>query len=222
MKTFDSKWEDVHSSRSWGKYPPEEVIRFVARNYYNNDRKNIKILDIGCGQGNVVWYLSREGFDTYGFDGSSYAIEKAQEYLKNDDLEASLSIADAADMPYNNEFFNAVTDSALIYANKKEDIIAILKECYRVLKKGGKIFSTGLFMRDTTGYGTGEKIEENTYRNLTEGILSNIGTIHFFDKNELIEIWNEVGFKNLKIDSIKRTDFAGEQNINFYVVEAEK
>lgn len=49
MKTFDDMWEQVHSEMEWGKYPSEEVIRFVARNYYKKDRENVNLLDFGCG-----------------------------------------------------------------------------------------------------------------------------------------------------------------------------
>ena len=51
-KSFDEEWEQIHSTQEWGKYPVEAVIRFVARNYYDvQDRRDIKILDYGCGGG---------------------------------------------------------------------------------------------------------------------------------------------------------------------------
>ena len=51
MKSFDDIWETIHATEEWGKYPSEPVIRFVARNYYNKDRRCIKMLDFGCGGG---------------------------------------------------------------------------------------------------------------------------------------------------------------------------
>lgn len=50
-KSFDNYWEQVHSRTEWGQYPTEHVIRFIARNYYNKNRKEIRILDFGCGGG---------------------------------------------------------------------------------------------------------------------------------------------------------------------------
>ncbi len=55
MKSFSEEWEKIHSTRGWGGYPSEHVIRFVARNFYNKDRKNIKILHFGCGGGSHAW-----------------------------------------------------------------------------------------------------------------------------------------------------------------------
>lgn len=222
VKTFDDMWETIHSEQDWGQYPSEEVIRFVARNFFKKDRKSIRIVDMGCGNGSVVWFAAREGFDVYGFDGSKTAIEKAKKRISDENVRASLTVCDAANTFYPEGFFNAVIDSAVIYANRTQGIKAILKECYRILQRDGKIFSTGLFKVGMTGYCSGEKLEENTYREILEGPLSHRGTVHFFTYQEIIELWTEAGFKNLKIDSLERSDNGGRVEVKYYMVEAEK
>lgn len=84
MKSFSEEWEKIHSTQEWGRYPSETVIRFIARNYYKTEREKIKILDFGCGAGAHTWYLAREGFDVYAFDGSKSAVDKAEKYLEAD------------------------------------------------------------------------------------------------------------------------------------------
>lgn len=222
MKTFDTVWEDIHQECEWGKYPSEEIIRFVARNYYKYNRKDINILDVGCGTGAITWFLAREGFSAYGFDGSITAINKAKNRMQAEELNAELIVCDAANLPYEDSKMDAVIDSAVIYANCVSGIKLILKECYRVLKEGGKFFSTGLFMVGMTGYKTGEKIEVNTYRELTEGCLTHRGTVHFFEKQEILELWTEAGFKNIQINSLYRTEQNGENEIKYFMVEAQK
>ena len=54
-KSFDEYWEEVNSKTEWGQYPTEHVIRFIARNYYNRERMNTRILDFGCGGGAHTW-----------------------------------------------------------------------------------------------------------------------------------------------------------------------
>ncbi|MBU3190616.1 class I SAM-dependent methyltransferase [Clostridium bowmanii] len=222
MKTFDDMWEVIHQEQEWGKYPSEEVIRFVARNFYKLDRKKIRVLDFGCGTGAVTWYIAKEGFDAYGFDGSETAIKKAIMRIEQEGLKANLLVADAGNLSYEDNHFDAIVDSAVICGNKLYDVKNILTEAKRVLKEGGKIFSTGLFNCKTTGYGTGEKLEEGTYREMTEGALAHRGTVHFFTVNEIKSTWEEAGFKNVKIDSVERTDMGGEYTIGFFIVEAEK
>lgn len=222
MNTFDNQWEKVHASRDWGRYPSEEIIRFVARNYYKKDRKKIKILDAGCGTGAVTWYIAREAFDAYGFDASESAIIKAKNRMEEEKVIAELQLADSSNMPYEDSFFDAVIDTGMIGGSRIDGISRSLKECYRVLKIGGKLFSTALFKREMTGYGTGEQLEEHTFRNIVEGSLSGIGTIHFFDKNEIYDLWTEAGFKNIKIDYNERSDNNGQEMVTHYFVEAEK
>lgn len=222
MKAFDEIWEQIHKGQEWGKYPQEEVIRFVARNYYQMERSTVKLLDAGCGTGAVAWFLAREGFAVSGFDGSLTAVQKAMDRLKSEGYSAHLKVGDATEIPFERDFFNGIIDSAMIYANTAEAIGIILKECYRVLKPGGKLFSTGLFKIGMTGYGTGEKIEENTYREVTEGPCAHRGTVHFFDRTQINELWSFAGFRNIIIDSVSRTDRNGDVKIDYFMVESEK
>ncbi len=222
MKTFDTRWEEVHQEREWGKYPSEEVVRFVARNFYNSNRKEMKILDIGCGIGAITWYLSRENFDVYAYDGSGTAVKKAKDCLEKEGLKAEIIVADACNTPYESNYFDAIIDSGLIVCNDTKGILCILNECNRVLKTNGKIFSTALVKKGMSGYGTGEKIDENTYRNITEGSVAQIGTVHFFDEAQIIEYWTKAGFRSINIDSLERTDYGGRIKTAHFMVEAEK
>ncbi|MDH7478542.1 MAG: class I SAM-dependent methyltransferase [Syntrophomonadaceae bacterium] len=222
MGSFDPIWEQIHREQEWGKYPSEEVIRFVARNFYGANRATTRILDVGCGTGAVTWFLAREGFRVYAFDGSETAVRKAKQRLQEEGLQATLSVGDAACLSYANDYFDGLIDSAMIYSNTVVNIKTILKECHRVLKKGGKAFFTGLFKVGMTGYGSGEKIEDNTFRGITEGALAHRGTAHFFSEPEIISLWTEAGFSNLKIDTLERTDRGGVCKVSYYMLEADK
>ena len=222
MKTFDNEWERVHRSKSWGRYPAEEVVRFVARNYFSSDRKNVRILDLGCGGGANSWFLNREGFKSISFDGSLTAAQKCRDFLAAENLPAMVFQADAASLPLPNETIDCIIDGAAISANSLENISKILCEAYRILKPGGKIFSTGLFKRSMTGYGSGHKIEENTFRNITNGAVANIGTVHFFDENEIKELYRSAGFDQIEIESLERTDNRQKTLVAYFIASAQK
>lgn len=177
---------------------------------------------MGCGTGAITWYLAREGFDVTGFDGSRTAVFKAKERLKRDSLRAKLQVHDAACLPYRSGTFDGVIDSGMIVANRTRDIKKILKETLRVLKPGGKFLSTKLFVIGMTGHGTGKKLEKHTFQNMTRGNLQGIGTVHFFSKKEVRELWASAGLRSLKIDRETRTDHGGKTTVDFFVVESEK
>ena len=112
---IDKAWEQIHSTTEWGAYPSEHVIRFVARNYYEvTNRKDVRILDYGAGGGAHTWYLAREGFDTYAFDGAPSAAEKIKKRLEKEQLQADVRCFDGVNNNYKNDFFDAVIDNFCI------------------------------------------------------------------------------------------------------------
>lgn len=221
MKTFDHEWNKVHQNKTWGKYPAEEVIRFVFRNFSAKKKSEIRILDLGCGQGANCWFLSREGFDFFAVDGSFRATKKSSELVGTiSNPTGRIMQADLSLLPFSDNSFDAIIDAAAVSANSRKNIQLILSEIKRVLKVNGKFFSTGLFDCKTSGFKTGQKLESNTYRNLTTGPLAQIGTIHFFTRNVIEQLWRQSGFYNLKIDSLTRTDNNEQTRVSYFIVEA--
>ena len=80
-------WEDIFQNNEWGKYPSLAVVRFVARNFYKvPNRKDIRILELGCGTGANLWYCARERFSVIGLDGSKTAIHRMIDRFEKENL----------------------------------------------------------------------------------------------------------------------------------------
>ena len=218
---FTEGWEKVHSEKEWGAYPAEEIIRFVARNLYKYDnRKEIKVLDYGCGGGSHTWYLAREGFDTYAFDGSPSAIKLVNKRLEQENLKASVEVKDGCNIDYKDNFFDCVIDSFCVYANYMTDIEKMYSGIYRVLKKGGIFISTA-FSFKTTGYGAGIEVEEGTYKDIKVGRFAYPDTVaHFWTEKEIYLLLKKIGFIDIAVDTITRTD--GKNVIDELVVSMKK
>lgn len=204
-KSFYDEWETIHSTNEWGQYPTEPVIRFVARNYYNTNRAEVKILDYGCGAGAHTWYLAREGFDTYAFDGSESAVKKVLNKLNRENLKANVCVADALNCDYPADYFDAVIDNVCVYSNLYKHIQKMYSGIYNMLKKKGKLFST-CFGKNTDGYGTGKELEKDTYVDIETGGLVGRGITHFYSKEELEGTLRQAGFNIVSIDRILWTD----------------
>jgi SAM-dependent methyltransferase len=220
VNTFDPIWETIHQTHDWGKYPAEEIVRFVARTYYRRPRGDVPILDWGCGAGVVSWFLCREGFTPVGFDGSLTALKKARERLENETGTAHFFQAEATRLPLRDASFEAIIDSAAMYANTLAHFRLMLRECRRLLRPGGKLFSTGLFEVGMSGYGTGIEIEPQTYRDIESGPLAGRGLSRFFRHEEIPDLWAECGFPDIRIDRLERTDQNGLHRISYFMVEA--
>ena len=195
---WDKTWETVFRSQEWGKYPPEELIRFIARNFYKvPDRKKIKILDVGCGTGTCTWYLTREGFSAYGIDGSKTAIKIAEERFMKEGLKGEFKVGDLTNISYPNEYFEGGVDIAAIQHNDIKSQRKIISEVYRVLKPHGKFFSM-MIAKDSYGYGLGNEIEKNTFGDIEKGPFAGKGIVHFFEEREIRELLHN--FRNIMID----------------------
>ena len=45
---WDPVWEEVFATRPWGRYPGEDVVRFVMGNFgRREDRANVRLLEVG-------------------------------------------------------------------------------------------------------------------------------------------------------------------------------
>ena len=200
-------------------YPPEELIRFIARNYNGAKRRKVAILDLGCGTGSNSWYLAREGFKTLGVDGSISAIKISRKRLKKEGLKGNFSIADITSLPYMSASFDCVIAIASIQHNCKSDIGKILREVHRIVKKRGRLFSMMISV-GTYGFNSGKKIERNTFTDISRGPCKGMGLTHFFEKKEILNSLKY--FKDIRIESSTRTVNQMRDKIKHWVVEAQK
>jgi ubiquinone biosynthesis O-methyltransferase len=97
--------------------------------------KDKRILDVGCGDGVLAYFLSRTGASVSGIDGSVEAVSYAKE--KNQNREIDFQVASAYDLPFADNHFDLVVSSEVI--EHIDDVAAYLQEIKRVLKPGGSI-----------------------------------------------------------------------------------
>ena len=72
-------------ARAQRSYPNETMIQFFALNWFSlefEQRKNIRILEVGCGSGANLWMLAKEGFSVFGLDSSETGLENARGHLQ--------------------------------------------------------------------------------------------------------------------------------------------
>lgn len=220
---WNEGWDNLFSRVEWGRYPGEELIRFIARTFYKvPDRKAIHILEIGCGTGANLWFLAREGFSAYGLDGSQIALERAESMLKKEGLSAELRKGDAMNLPFADSSFDAVLDVECIYANSLADTAVILNEIYRVLKPNGWMYSK-TFCTGMSGESTGRRMsgEPNTFVEMPDGPLhKDYGIIRLTSEEDIPRIYHRFG--DLQWDSITRTDLNRTKKLSEWVIQGRK
>jgi SAM-dependent methyltransferase len=203
--SWDPQWERIFASREWGRYPPEELVRFVARSFYGaTDRGAVHILELGCGPGANVWYLAREGFAAHGIDGSATAIEHARSRLEREGLRAEFTVGDFTELlaHYEPATFDAVVDIAAVQCNRADAVRTCIEQAKALLKPGGKIFSM-MVATGSWGDGAGREIEPNTFVDISEGPLVGTGLCRFFTIEEIESVF--ASFEGLEVDYAERS-----------------
>jgi tocopherol O-methyltransferase len=115
----------------------------------SNIKKNIKVLDAGCGVGGGAIYIARHtGARVTGITISPDQVTEARDNAKQADVDqlTEFLLADYTKMPFTDQSFDVVfaVESAC-YAYPKE---LFLKEAHRVLKAGGTlVISDGYTIR---------------------------------------------------------------------------
>jgi ubiquinone/menaquinone biosynthesis C-methylase UbiE len=134
-------WEEI--AKGWGHLknkPMDEVIEFA--NELNELKLKGKILDVGCGNGRNLIPFAKLGFECYGIDFSKNMIEVAKKKFEKLKLKCVFKVADARNLPFEDESFDYVICVAVLHHLKKSECEKALSEIKRVLKTGGRALLT--------------------------------------------------------------------------------
>jgi len=128
--------------------------------------KNKNILDIGTGPGDFALFISDYAKSTAAIDFSENAIGIARGKATVQNKEILFEVADAMDLPFENQTFDVVFSFECL--EHVPEPVKMIKECYRVLRKGGKLYittenySNGLIILWIRAWITGRKFNSGT------------------------------------------------------------
>lgn len=106
----------------------------------DSNKKESKILEVGCGDGRFLGLLRESGFENlYGSDYSEAGVAFARLFLPGVDF----TVADATiRLPYENNVFDAIFLIETLEHIQLNKVSLIISELTRILKPGGKLVIT--------------------------------------------------------------------------------
>jgi len=88
------------------------------------------VLDVGCAKGFLVYALEQNGVEAWGIDASEYAVENAEEAVRD-----KIALGMAEKLPYDDNFFEVVTILDVLEHIPERNVAKTIKELLRVAKK---------------------------------------------------------------------------------------
>lgn len=211
--------------KSYHKYTEYKEVEdlkrldFIVSQVQSHDKPIRKIIEVGCGNGNICYALASLGYEVVGMDIDEESIHNAK--LKNQFDNLHFEVRDAKNVPEVNDFDVVICSETLEHLDEPGEMV---EKCSNILDQGGLLISTV-----PNGYGPRELIITKPVQALKKtalrGALTKVkqsmgyerGTVQssnfhlehvqFFSKEELFKLHEERGFelrKFSKADMIER------------------
>ncbi|MEK7450736.1 MAG: class I SAM-dependent methyltransferase [Patescibacteria group bacterium] len=121
--------------------------------------KSTKILDVGCGRGDIALYLGRNSEEAIGIDYSKEAIELADSIKENFPLairkKVHFKVMNIKTLSFPDNYFDVVICIDVLEHLYKDEVKQAMREIKRVLKNNGVLF---------VHTGTNRILHDYTYR----------------------------------------------------------
>lgn len=203
----NTEWEaDIYrQGTQLNRYPFDPVVTFVNR-YVVRDRPigGVRILEIGCGAGNNLWFAAREGLSVAGIDSSPSAIAYAQRRFREDGLAGDLRVGDFTALPFKDVTFDLAIDRCAMTYVGFTAAARTVSEIHRVLKPAGKIYCN-LFSDSGTSARSGICDSDGLRRGITEGSLTGNPAVCFWSRQRLLALfrkeWELLSVEHVEIDN---------------------
>ncbi len=159
----------------------------------------LRVLDHGCGSGRHTVYLAKQGFDVFGLDIAPSGLSATIQKLAAEGLTGHTSLSDIRQLPYEDEFFDAIVSVRVIHHDRITVIRKTVEEMYRVLKPKGLAWVT---VPVPEGHGSkyGNEIEPDTWvpsSGCEKGLPH-----HLFTEDELEELFQHFVILQLQVFSM--------------------
>jgi len=126
-------------SSGWSKdFEIQEMVGWLEKALLRRKGKlQGRVLELGCGSGNLSLALAKKGWEVYGIDIAPSAIKWANDLAKEQGIIAKFVVGDVRKLPYENNFFDLILDGHCLHCIIGEHRKDFLTEALRVLKAKG-------------------------------------------------------------------------------------
>lgn len=186
-------WEqDIYGAGlQLNRWPYSEVVSaFSRRRSAWSLPETPRVLEIGFGAANNLWFLAEAGYEVSGIEYSSTAVTHARERLGLLGLPADLRVGDLKELPFEDGSFDFVLDRGALTQNLHADVRVAAEEIHRVLTPGGELLSFTLFGEEHPDRRFGKEVAPGSSDHFTDGYFRTVGLTSFFTAAVLRDLFD--------------------------------
>lgn len=144
MEKVQKEWiEEYNAQEPTPALSCPAIYREIYRALQNFFEHGSMVLEAGCGDGSVCFFLEKKGINTIGLDFAPNILHKAHSTGKNSCSNVQFIIADVTHLPFRDMSFDGLISLGVIeHFRLREGALQAFAESFRILKKSGKIFLT--------------------------------------------------------------------------------
>ncbi len=174
----------------WNIETPPDILQNIVK---TEKIKPCKVIELGCGTGNYVIYLSSKGFDASGVDISKTAIEIATNSASKKGINCNFISSDVlGDMTEVQETFDFAYDWELLHHIFPQDREKYINNVHRLLNPEGMYLSVCFSEKSPQFGGVGKyrktPIDTVLYFSSEREIVSLVEPLFEIEKLETVEI----------------------------------
>jgi uncharacterized protein YndB with AHSA1/START domain len=154
---YDELYRDTADSGGhWDIGGPQPALAEVL----DDGVKGPKVLDVGCGAGDLAIALARRGYEVTAVDISRVAIDMARAKAADEGLTVRFEVQDATDLSLPSAPFDSVFDSGLLHSLRRrgggevDEYLALLPG---LAAPGATVFVLAVSLEDGQGWGVTEE-----------------------------------------------------------------
>lgn len=193
---FSTEWDDIYKeSNHMSIWPWTDLVTLVMR-HARPRKPDFRVLEVGCGAGANIPFFKHLNIEYCAIEGSSAIVKVLHKNFP--ELENNIKAGDfTKELPFEGEF-DLIIDRGSVTCNIVEDIERCFTLINDKLTPGGKFIGIDWLSKEHSDYQKGTQIDKNSYRDIENSHLSNLGIIHFAGKADMEMLLEPFNIKLLK------------------------